>query len=133
MEEFDLIHGLSGLGAYHLSRFGDAEITQEVLGYLVRLTDPLPDPAGLPPWWMNVGTTGALHSDYPGGHGSFGLAHDTGVALAVLSQAMLCGLVVPGLAGAVERICAWTDQWSQGDESCRWWPGMIDHEQAVYG
>ncbi|MDQ1006665.1 hypothetical protein QFZ82_001150 [Streptomyces sp. V4I23] len=133
MEEFDLIRGLSGLGAYHLSRYGDAEITHAVLAYLVRLTEPLPDPAGLPPWWMNVGTTGALDADYPGGHGNFGLAHGIGAALAVMSQALLHGLDVPGLAGAVERVCEWTDQWRQGEDSYPWWPGLIDPEQAASG
>ncbi|WP_328973913.1 lanthionine synthetase C family protein [Streptomyces sp. NBC_00239] len=133
MEEFDVIRGLAGLGAHHLSRHGDAEITAAVLAYLVRLTEPLPDPAGLPPWWMNVGTTGELHPDYPRGHGNFGLAHGVGAVLAVMSQALLRGLDVPGLTGAVERVCAWMDQWRQGDESCPWWPGLIDHEQVANG
>ncbi|MEU3315810.1 lanthionine synthetase C family protein [Streptomyces sp. NPDC006662] len=133
MEEFDLIRGLSGLGAHHLSRHGDAETTTAVLAYLVRLTEPLPDPAGLPPWWMNVGTTGELDSDYPGGHGNFGLAHGIGAALAVMAQALLHGLDVPGLTGAVERVCAWMDQWRQGDETCPWWPGLIDPEQVADG
>ncbi|WP_234379241.1 lanthionine synthetase C family protein [Streptomyces sp. IGB124] len=133
MEEFDLIQGLSGLGAHHLSRYGDAEITEEILAYLVRLTEPLPDHGGLPPWWMNVGTTGALHPDYSGGHGNLGVAHGISAALAVMSQALLRGLDVPGLTGAVERVCAWTDRWRQGDDLCPWWPGLIDPEQVASG
>ncbi|RSS94237.1 lantibiotic modifying enzyme [Streptomyces sp. WAC05292] len=133
MEEFDLIRGLAGLGAHHLSRYGAAETTAAVLTYLVRLTEPLPAPAGLPPWWMDVGTTGELHPDYPGGHGNFGLAHGIGAALAVMAQALLRGLDVPGLTGAVERVCAWMDQWRQGDESCPWWPGLIVPEQVADG
>ncbi|MGM1058382.1 hypothetical protein [Saccharothrix sp. Mg75] len=39
MAEYDLICGLSGLGAYHLHRHPQHEITAEVLSYLVRLTD----------------------------------------------------------------------------------------------
>ncbi|MER7828016.1 lanthionine synthetase C family protein [Streptomyces sp. NPDC096097] len=133
MEECDLIQGLTGLGAYHLSRYGDAEITEEVLAYLARLTEPLPDSAGLPSWWMDVGTTGALHPDYPGGHGNFGLAHGIGAALAVMSKAFLLGLDIPGLPNAIERVCAWTDQWRQGVPSCPWWPGLIDPEQVASG
>lgn len=133
MEEFDLIRGLSGLGAHHLSRHGAQETTAAVLAYLVRLTEPLPDPAGLPPWWMNVGTTGELHADYPGGHGNFGMAHGISAALAVMAQALLRGLDVPGLTDAVERVCAWMDQWRQGDESCPWWPGLLDPEQVADG
>lgn len=133
MEEFDLIQGLSGLGAYHLSRHPHHEITRDVLAYLVRLTEPVPDPAGLPPWWMNVAPTGAPSADYPQGHGNFGLSHGIGSALSVLSLALLRDLAVPGMADAVERICAWTDQWRQGDETGPWWPGLISMPQATDG
>ncbi|MFD7407996.1 lanthionine synthetase C family protein [Streptomyces sp. NPDC059866] len=131
MEEFDLIQGLSGLGAYHLSRHPDHEVTRDVLAYLVRLTEPLPDPAGLPPWWMNVAPTGSPHIDYPGGHGNFGLSHGIGSALSVLSLALLRDLAVPGMVDAVERICAWTDQWRQDDDTSPWWPGYISMQQAT--
>ncbi|NGO46221.1 lanthionine synthetase C family protein [Streptomyces ureilyticus] len=131
MEEFDLIQGLSGLGAYHLSRHPHHEITRDVLAYLVRLTEPLPDPAGLPPWWMNIAPTGAPHADYPGGHGNFGLAHGIGSVLSVLSLALLRDLAVPGTVDAVERICAWTDHWRQGDQAAPWWPGHISMQQAT--
>lgn len=131
MEEFDLIRGLSGLGAYHLSRHPHHEITRDVMAYLVRLTESLPDPARLPPWWMNVAPTGAPHADYPSGHGNFGLSHGIGSALSVLSLALLRDLAVPGTIDAVERICAWTDQWRQGDESAPWWPGYISMQQAT--
>ncbi|MBT2405594.1 MULTISPECIES: lanthionine synthetase C family protein [unclassified Streptomyces] len=131
MEEFDLIQGLSGLGAYHLSRHPHHEITQDVLAYLVRLTEPLPAPDTLPPWWMDVAPTGIPHADYPGGHGNFGLAHGIGSTLSVLSKALLHGLTVPGMADAVERICAWTDHWRQSDETAPWWPGQITMQQTT--
>ncbi|MDI3421909.1 lanthionine synthetase C family protein [Streptomyces luteolus] len=130
MEEFDLIQGLAGIGAHHLSRHPEHEIAHDVLAYLVRLTEPLPGGAGLPPWWMEVGPTGAPHPDYPGGHGNFGLAHGIGAVLAVLSQAALRGSTTPGLATAIERICAWMDHWRHGDEASPWWPGQITREQA---
>ncbi|MET9812329.1 lanthionine synthetase C family protein [Streptomyces sp. NPDC006355] len=131
MEEFDLIQGLSGLAAYHLSRRPHHEITRDVLSYLVHLTEPMPESAGLPPWWMNVAPTGSPDTDYPGGHGNFGLAHGIGSALSVLSMALLRDLAVPGTVDAVERICAWTDQWRQGDETGPWWPGHISMQQAT--
>ncbi|MGW4982619.1 lanthionine synthetase C family protein [Streptomyces mirabilis] len=131
MEEFDLIQGLSGLGAYHLSRHPHHEVTRDVLSYLARLTEPMPDPAGLPAWWMNVAPTGSPHTDYPGGHGNFGLAHGIGSALCVLSLALLRDLALPGTVDAVERICSWTDQWRQGDETAPWWPGYISMQQAT--
>ncbi|WP_181801458.1 lanthionine synthetase C family protein [Streptomyces shenzhenensis] len=131
MNEFDLIQGLTGLGAYHLSRHPHHEITRDVLTYLARLTDPLPDPAGLPPWWMNVSPSGRPHADYPGGHGNFGLAHGIGSTLSVLSLGLLRGLTVPRVVDAIERICTWTDQWRQGDQTAPWWPGYISAQQAT--
>ncbi|WP_433261370.1 hypothetical protein ACQPZF_26595 [Actinosynnema sp. CS-041913] len=57
MAECDLICGLSGLGAYHLHHNPQHEITDEVLSYLVRLTEPLPGSTDdLPGWWTDVGT-----------------------------------------------------------------------------
>ncbi|KFF98026.1 lantibiotic modifying enzyme [Streptomyces scabiei] len=131
MQEFDLIQGLTGLGAYHVSRHPHHEITRDVLSYLGRLTEALPDPTGLPPWWMNVSPSGRPHADFPGGHGNFGLAHGIGSTLSVLSLALLRGLTVPGAADAVERICTWTDQWRQGDPTAPWWPGYISVQQAT--
>ncbi|MBV1940876.1 lanthionine synthetase C family protein [Streptomyces sp. BV286] len=131
MKEFDLIQGLCGLAAYHLSRHPHHEITRDVLSYLARLTEPLPDPIGLSPWWMSVAPTGEPHADYPGGHGNFGLSHGIGSALSVLSLALLRDLAVPGMVDAVERICAWTDQWRQGDPTAPWWPGHISMQQVT--
>jgi hypothetical protein len=82
---------------------------------------------------MNVGPTGAPSAEYPQGHGNVGLSHGIGSALSVLSMALLRDLAVPGMAGAVERICAWTDQWRHGDEAGPWWPGLISMQQATDG
>jgi len=55
LSEFDLVHGLAGLGAYLLARDPDGDLVRRVLAYLVRLTEPVPadDQAGLsaPGWW----------------------------------------------------------------------------------
>lgn len=132
MQEFDLIQGLSGLAAYHLSRHPAHEITREVLTYLVHLTEATTERAGgLPPWWMDVAPTGAPGADYPDGHGNFGLAHGIGSALSILSLALLRDVAVAGMTDAVARICAWTDQWRQGDEAAPWWPGLLSMEQAT--
>lgn len=133
MAEFDLIRGLSGLGAYHLSRHPDHPITRDVLAYLVRLTNHLPNGDGLPPWWTTVAPNGNPSPAYPEGHGNFGLSHGIGSPLAVMSLALLRGLSVPGLTEAITRICAWTDQWRQSDAGDPWWPGLIAIEQVIAG
>jgi hypothetical protein len=128
--EFDLIRGLVGLGAYHLSRDPYAETTRAVLAYLVRLTSPFPGADDLPPWWAKAAPSGESSPQYRHGHGNFGLSHGIGSVLAVLSLALLRGVTVPGMADAARRVCAWTDQWRHGDCQRPWWPGFITIEQA---
>ncbi|MGH3694845.1 MAG: lanthionine synthetase C family protein [Pseudonocardiaceae bacterium] len=130
MKEFDLIRGLAGLGAYHLGRHPDHQITSDVLSYLVRLTEPLPARGELPPWWTDVAPHGEPSPDYPDGHGNVGLSHGIGSVLTLLSLALLRNLPVVGADDAVARICAWTDLWRQHDRSGPWWPGLITADQV---
>jgi lantibiotic biosynthesis protein len=55
LSEFDLVRGLTGLGAYFLHFEPDPSLLREVLAYLVLLTKPVPagDAAGIkaPGWW----------------------------------------------------------------------------------
>lgn len=74
--EFDLIGGLTGLGAC-LRRRGCLDLLRDVLAYLVRLTEPLD---GLPGWWT-YSSTGRTASTPPGGHGNNGMAHGITVIL----------------------------------------------------
>lgn len=132
MREFDLIHGLTGLGVYHLHRHPGHPVTRDVLAYLVRLTRPLPGQRGttdLPPWWMPVGLSGEPDSDHPHGHGNLGVAHGISAVIALLSLAVLHDLTTTSLRDALARLCAWTDQWRRDDDAGPWWPGYltIDH------
>lgn len=126
--EYDLISGLTGLGAYHLLRHN--ELLWEVLRYLVRLTQPRPD--GLPGWWARGGPT-SPGDDWPGGHGNLGIAHGITGPLTLLSLALRHGILVSGQAAAIERICTWLDQWSRGSPPHVWWPETIsrpDHDRG---
>ncbi|RBQ16941.1 lantibiotic modifying enzyme [Spongiactinospora rosea] len=133
MKEFDLIRGLTGLGAYYLSRHPGHPLLGEVLAYLVTLTEPHDDE--LPGWWTSVSPSGEPHADYPRGHGNLGLSHGIGSVLALLSLAVLRDKATAkdagAIKGAIERICAWIDQWQQHDDAGRpWWPGLITHDQV---
>ncbi|MEO3797784.1 lanthionine synthetase C family protein [Nonomuraea sp. B10E15] len=130
MKEFDLVRGLAGLGAYHLSRHSDHPITADVLSYLVRLTEPLHAGGELPPWWTTVAPNGEPSSDYPHGHGNLGMSHGICSALALLSLAVIRNVGVAGAKEAIERICVWTDTWRQQDNAAAWWPGVITIEQV---
>ncbi|MGQ0774087.1 MAG: lanthionine synthetase C family protein [Pseudonocardiales bacterium] len=135
MAEFDLIRGLAGFGAYHLRRHPHHDITRAGLSYLVRLTQPLPRSADddLPGWWTDVSLNGDPSPDFPGGHGNLGMAHGIAAPLALLSLAILRGVVVEGHTDAIGRICAWLDAWQQQHPSGPWWPGFITLEQVHQG
>lgn len=130
LSEFDLVRGLSGLGAYLLSRDPGGELLRRVLGYLVRLTEPLParDPAGpdVPGWWTSDIPAGPGADVFQDGHADLGMAHGVSGPLALLSLAARNHIDVPGQAEAIQRICAWLDRWRQHDPSAgTWWPQRI--------
>lgn len=130
LSEFDLIRGLTGLGAYHLLQAPGHETTTAVMDYLVRLTEPLPTGDGLPGWWTDHGPTGQPAAEYPGGHGNLGMAHGITGPLALLALAMRRGAVVDGHTEAIDRICAWLDLWKQPHPSGPWWPRTITRAEA---
>jgi lantibiotic biosynthesis protein len=127
IEEYDLARGLTGLGAYLLHCDPDPRLLQQVLRYLVRLTEPVPaaDAAGpaAPGWWSSSDPN--LTTSTPGGHGNFGMAHGIGGPLALLALAERQGITVPGHAGAIDRICGWLDAWRQPGPAGPWWPAWI--------
>ncbi len=126
LREFDLVSGLTGLGAYLLHRHGSGDLLDDVLAYLVRLTHPLTvDGETLPGWWCPDGPERRATHRWPGGHGNLGLAHGIAGPLALLAAAMRRGVTVSGQADAIDRICAWFDQWRCGTGPRVWWPGTI--------
>ncbi len=77
LAEFDLVRGLTGLGAYLLCRAPHGELVRQVLTYLVRLTEPLPadDQAGAsaPGWWTSDVPSGQPVGAFRGGHADLGI------------------------------------------------------------
>ena len=124
--EWDLIYGLTGIGAYLLRRDPHSPLLRDVLSYLVRLTEPLHrDGEALPGWWTHTDPTGAVSPRFPGGHGNLGIAHGITGPLALLSLASRHGVNVNGHSAAVARICTWLDTWRQDNDTGPWWPRWI--------
>ncbi|TQN27810.1 lanthionine synthetase-like protein [Haloactinospora alba] len=131
--EFDLIHGLTGLGTYHLRRHPHSSITAEVLSYLVRLSAPLPGDSGqLPGWWTDLGPTGQPSPAFPRGHGNLGMAHGISGPLALLSLALRRGVTVEDHTEAIQRICFWLDTWRRENGTTVWWPQWVTRAE-LYG
>jgi lantibiotic biosynthesis protein len=134
LAEYDLVHGLSGLGAHLLHRDPHGDLLADVLDYLVQLTLPLraDDIAGtdVPGWWTSDPPSGQPAEAYPGGHANLGMAHGICGPLALLSLTMRRGITVPGQAEAIEVICQWLESWRHDAPEGPWWPeriGLAEH------
>ncbi|MYU02159.1 MULTISPECIES: lanthionine synthetase C family protein [unclassified Streptomyces] len=113
MREYDLIQGLTGLGAYLLSTGTRPRLLDDVLLYLVRLLQQPVTVHGhsLPGWWTLDGTTGEPDPDWPLGHGNFGLAHGVAGPVALLALAARAGHTVPGQHQALTAACDLFEKW----------------------
>ncbi|MFE3206353.1 lanthionine synthetase C family protein [Embleya sp. NPDC059237] len=105
LAEFDLVRGLSGLGALLLTRDDTPPLLGEVLAYLVSLSRPiLVEGRALPGWWSPTGPAGEAMD---GGHGNNGVAHGIAGPLAVLALAARHGIQVPGQDDAIAVFARW--------------------------
>ncbi|OEJ21130.1 hypothetical protein BGK67_34950 (plasmid) [Streptomyces subrutilus] len=129
--EYDLLHGLTGIGVHLLHHAPGDDALAAVLSYLVALTQPLAiDGEMLPGWWCAHDP----HRLYtPGGHANFGMAHGITGPLALLAQALRRGAVVDGQHEAVATVTAWLDRWQQQGDLGPWWPEAITREEAAAG
>lgn len=129
LAEFDLVYGLTGLGAYLLRRSPHGELVRQVLAYLVQLTEPLPtdDQAGAnaPGWWTSDVPSGGPADTFNGGHADLGMAHGIAGPLALLALAMNKGITVEGHSAAIGRICQWLDAWRHEGTAGPWWPERV--------
>ncbi|MEV4210164.1 lanthionine synthetase C family protein [Micromonospora sp. NPDC049662] len=134
LAEFDAIRGLTGVGAYLLSRPSSDQELRAVLEYLVRLTAPLRhDNEVLPGWWTGSGPDGRADDRFPGGHSNNGVAHGIGGPLALLSIAALRGVIVDGQLATITTICAWLDRWRSETDAGPIWPYWISRPQLHGG
>ena len=102
---WDLISGLTGVGAYLLGRPGARAALEQVLATLVALSA---DADGRPGWWT---PHDALHEDmraeFPDGNVNCGVAHGVAGPLALWALAGRAGVAVAGQAEATARVGGW--------------------------
>jgi lantibiotic modifying enzyme len=122
--QFDVISGLSGMGAYLLCRRSQppvAEALTAVLHALILLSE---DEQGVPHWF----TPPALMSQeqwrgqFPDGLLDSGLAHGIAGPLALLALAKLEDVVVEGMDRALERMSTWLVEHRLEDDWGINWP-----------
>ncbi|MEV7359407.1 lanthionine synthetase C family protein [Kitasatospora sp. NPDC091276] len=130
--EYDLLYGLTGLGAHLLKRDPRGDTLHDVLAYLVRLTEPLPG-TDLPGWWVRYDPAGRTSAAFPHGHGNLGLAHGITGPLALLALAKRAGALVEGHTDAILRILQWLDNLRQSGPSGPWWPQWVTADEHRLG
>jgi hypothetical protein len=119
---WDVIAGLTGMGAYLLRR-GDHTSLIPVVHRLVAL---MRDTQGLPRWHTLPATSSKWMLDaYPEGHLNLGLAHGIPGPLALLSLALLEGVATPGLEEAVDSVASWLSRYCVSDAWGVNWPSAV--------
>ncbi|MFB7474560.1 lanthionine synthetase C family protein [Kitasatospora sp. NPDC056184] len=132
--EYDLLYGLTGIGALLLCTQPGSTALEHVLTYLVALTRPLNyQGQRLPGWWVGHGPRwhdGAYHGPP---HLNLSAAHGITGLLLLLSKAARQGLTVPGQLDAIRTICAWLDLWRQHGRAGVWWPETVTMAEITTG
>lgn len=127
-DEYDIINGLTGIGAHLLHHRPDDEALPRILAYLVRLTRPLDlGDDTVPGWW--VGHNPDLSTGHAAGHANLGLAHGIAGPLALLALAHRAGITVDAHLDAIDRIWSWYQTWQQDHPSGPWWPQWLTHTE----
>ncbi|MGH4019183.1 MAG: lanthionine synthetase C family protein [Pseudonocardiaceae bacterium] len=132
--EYDLLHGLTGIGAHLLAHAPGDDALGRILAYLVRLTEPLRvDGLTLPGWWTAHDPNVTTSAGFPGGHLNLGMAHGIGGPLALLARCLRAGITVDGQPDAIGGICAFLDTWRQEGDAGPWWPHWLTLDELRAG
>ncbi|MGN9811418.1 lanthionine synthetase C family protein [Micromonospora sp. BQ11] len=130
--EHDLFYGLTGFGALLLQILPDSDELGDLLTYVAQLTEPrMYGGQLLPGWWVDHDPDPTLPT--PGGHANLGMAHGAAGLLALLALATRNGRQVDGQTEAIERLCAWFDQWRQDTAQGPWWPQWLTRDELRTG
>ncbi|MGA4842133.1 lanthionine synthetase C family protein [Streptomyces sp. G45] len=135
MREYDLISGLTGLGAYLLHRGTRPDLLDGVLRYLVRLLQEPVTVHGqyVPGWWTSDSPKGRPDEGWPNGHGNFGMAHGAAGPIALLALCARAGHQVPGHRQALRQGCQLLTDRARPESGGACWPETLTLEQWLDG
>lgn len=124
--EYDVIGGLTGIGAHLLAHLPGDDALGRLLAYLVCLTAPLDvDGEELPGWWCSHDPSLGEAPEFAGGHANLGMAHGVAGPLALLALAARAGAQVDGQTEAIGVLSAFYDRWRQDTPAGPFWPQWI--------
>ena len=127
VSQFDVISGLSGVGAYLLCRLESEEATATLRAILRSLVALTTKTDGLPSWYTPANLMGdeTMARLYPNGNLNCGLAHGIPGPLALMALALCCGIEVEGLQDAIEYVAAWLTHHRVDDAWGVNWPTAV--------
>jgi hypothetical protein len=130
---YDVVSGVSGVGAYLLCRVEFPGIRNALEGLLRGLVALSGEDAGLPRWRTPaaLAVDEALAVAYPRGVLNCGLAHGIPGPLALLALAKLSGVEVEGQASAIGRLAGWLAGVRIEDEWGINWPAVVPLDWAA--
>lgn len=125
--EFDVISGLSGVGAYLLCRSDQPGVADALQALVEALASMLDEDGSLPLWRTPAALLwdDELRKSYPHGNLNCGLAHGIPGPLAVLSLALRSGVSNSGLPQAIATIADWLCDHRCDDSWGVNWPGVV--------
>lgn len=127
VSQYDLISGLTGIGAYLLCRRESPESAAALDAVLSSLVELTREDAGLPRWYTPVHFLGdeTMMRFNPYGNLNCGLAHGIPGPLGLLSLALLSGVEIDGMREAIERAATWLLRYRLDDQWGVNWPTVI--------
>ena len=120
---WDLISGLTGVGAYLLGRPDAGAALEQVLATLVALSA---DADGRPRWWTpHDALQEDMRAEFPDGNVNCGVAHGVAGPLALWALAARAGIEVEGQAEATARVGAWLAAQAHDGPWGPLWPAAV--------
>lgn len=130
--EYDLFHGLTGLGVVLLRTAPGSDALAGILRYLAALTRPVIDGGqALPGWWAARDPDPLIPT--PGGHANLGMAHGGAGILAFAALTKLSGITADGQDETIAHLQAWYERWRQDGADGPWWPQHLTREALRTG
>jgi hypothetical protein len=130
--EYDLLYGLTGIGALLAITQPGSEIHAATLSYAVAMTTPRRDSEGWIPGWYAANDPDPLLPT-PGGHANLGMAHGAAGLAAFLATSMRHGHVVSGQADAIAGLLDFFATWQQDSDDGPWWPQWLTRSELAAG
>lgn len=134
--EFGLIEGMLGLGVILLRCAPGTDLMQNVIRYIVELTQPVRVHGVQVPGWY-VADDPAPRTPTQGGHVSMTMATGAAGLLAFLATCVRAGYTPGSLQKPIETLVDWLVDWSQPASAAWpdsvWWPSWVTPAEVQAG